>query len=169
MGSLLYDVAVVGAGIIGLATARELLVRDPSRRVIVLEAEAGPAVHQTGHNSGVIHSGLYYAPGSAKARLCVAGAALLISYCEERGVAYRRCGKVVVAITEEELSRLEELRRRGAANGLEGLAPLDGRGVTELEPAVRGLAGLHVPGTAIVDFRVVAAALAEDVRARGGA
>jgi L-2-hydroxyglutarate oxidase LhgO len=164
-----FDVVVVGAGIVGLAVARELLARHPATRVAVLEKEDAPARHQTGHNSGVIHSGVYYQPGSAKARLCVRGAELLVRYCESRGVRFERRGKVVVAATEGELAGLVELHRRGVANGLQDLRVLDPQELRELEPHVRGLRALHVPSAGIVDYVAVAAALAEDVRSFGGA
>ena len=163
-----YDLAIVGGGILGLATGREFLRRDPSARVAILEKEDQLALHQTGRNSGVIHSGIYYTPGSAKARFCVAGASSMIEYCEEHAIPYSRVGKLIVAIAEEELPRLEELRRRGAANGVDGVTRLDPAGIRECEPHVRGIAALHVPSTAIVDFRVVASALASDL-ARAGA
>jgi (S)-2-hydroxyglutarate dehydrogenase len=162
------DIAVVGAGILGLAVARELMLRAPGRRVIVLEREDEIATHQTGHNSGVAHAGIYYAPGSLKARLCVAGVRELAGYCDERGLPYERCGKLIVALDEGELPALDELQRRGAANGVPGLRRLDAAGLSELEPHVAGIAALHSPGTAIVDFAAVAAALADDVRAASG-
>lgn len=160
-----YDVAVVGAGILGLATARELIRRYPSRKVIVLEKEAGPAWHQTGHNSGVIHSGLYYAEGSAKARLCVAGRRLLLDFCVEREVPVRLCGKLVVASHESELERLASLHARGTANGLAGLQLLDERAMREIEPAVRGIRAIWVPEAGIVDYSRVAAAIVEELMA----
>lgn len=163
-----YDVAVIGAGIVGLATARELLRRTPGSRVIVLEKEDGPARHQSGHNSGVIHSGLYYRPGSEKARLCVAGNALLTAYCDERGIPYERCGKLVVASNEEELATLEELRRRGETNGLAGLRRLSAEEIREVEPHVVGTGALHVPSAGIVDYLAVARALGADVHNAGG-
>jgi len=163
-----FDLAVVGGGILGLATAREFLRRQPSARVVVLEKEDRIAAHQTGRNSGVIHSGIYYAPGSAKARFCVAGARSMIEYCEEHAIPYTRLGKLIVAIQEEELPRLDELRRRASANGVDGVVPLDEAGIRECEPHVRGIAALHVPSTAIVDYGVVARALASDL-AQGGA
>ena len=162
-----YDVAVVGAGILGLATARELIRRDPSRRVVVLDKESGPARHQTGHNSGVIHSGLYYAEGSAKARLCVAGRRLLLDYCAERDIAVRICGKLVVASDESELERLATLHARATANGLVGLQIVDERGIREIEPAVRGIRAVWVPEAGIVSYSRMAAALVEDLTAAG--
>ena len=162
------DIAVVGAGILGLATARELARRDPRRRIVVLEREPGLAAHQTGHNSGVVHAGIYYAPGSLKARLCVDGVRELSAFCAERGIAYERCGKVIVALDTGELPGLDELERRGRANGVPGLRRLDAGELREIEPHAAGVAALHSPETAIVDFAAVAAALADDVRAGGG-
>lgn len=158
-----YDVAVVGAGILGLATARELIRRYPSRKVIVLEKEAGPARHQTGHNSGVIHSGLYYAEGSAKARLCVAGRRQLLDFCAEREVPVSLCGKLVIASDESELDRLAVLHARGRANGLAGLQLLDELAIREIEPAVRGIRAIWVPEAGIVDYSRIAAALVEEL------
>ena len=162
------DVAVVGAGILGLAAAREIARRHPRLRVAVLEREPEVAHHQTGHNSGVVHAGIYYAPGSLKAELCVAGARELYELCEERGIAHERCGKVIVATDESELPALEELERRGRANGVPGLRRLDAAGLREIEPHARGVAALHSPATGIVDFPAVAHALGDDVRAADG-
>jgi (S)-2-hydroxyglutarate dehydrogenase len=162
------DLAVIGGGIVGLAVARELTRRDPDASVCVLERETQLAAHQTGHNSGVIHAGVYYAPGSLKARLCVEGARELYEYCERRGVPVERCGKVILASDAGELARLEELERRGRANGVPGLRRVDSGEIRELEPHARGIAGLHSPGTGIVDFRAVARAYANDIRDVGG-
>ena len=162
------DIAVVGGGILGLAVARELGRRDPARRIVVLEREAQVGEHQTGHNSGVVHAGIYYAPGSLKARLCVEGVRELRAYCEERGIAYDACGKLIVALGEHELPGLDELERRGIANGVPGLRRLDAAGLREIEPHAAGIAALHSPETAIADFGAVARALADDVRAAGG-
>jgi 2-hydroxyglutarate dehydrogenase len=162
------DLAVVGAGIVGLAVARELALRHPQLHVCVLEREPEPARHQTGHNSGVIHAGIAYAPGSLKARLCVEGARDLYAYCEQRELPHERCGKVIVATRPADLPRLEELERRGLANGVPGLRRVDAAGIRELEPHARGLAGLHSPASGIVDFGRVAAALLGDLRAAGG-
>jgi L-2-hydroxyglutarate oxidase len=161
------DAVVVGAGILGLAVARELLLRRPQLDLVVLEKEPAIARHQTGHNSGVIHSGIYYAPGSLKARLCREGQQLLYAYCDERGIEYERCGKVIVASSEEELPRLEQLRERALANGvtIEEVGP---ERLAELEPHVAGVRALHAPATGIVDFRRVVRALADDVRSAGG-
>lgn len=163
-----FDLAVVGAGILGLATARELLARRPGLRLAVLEREQRVAAHQSGHSSGVVHAGIYYRPGSLKARLCVEGARLLYEYCEQRGIPVERCGKLIVAVSDEELPRLEELERRGRANGVAGLRRLASEELGEVEPHARGLAGLHSPDTGIVDFAAVTRALADDVREAGG-
>src|SRR3954454_15753791 len=162
------DVAVVGAGIVGLAAARELQRRRPGLSVVVLERESRPAVHQTGRNSGVAHAGIYYAPGSLKAWLCVEGLARLRAYCEERSLPYTACGKVVVALEMRELPALDELERRGRANGVSGLRRIGPAELRELEPHAAGIAALHSPETAIVDFGAVARALAEDLQADGG-
>jgi (S)-2-hydroxyglutarate dehydrogenase len=162
------DLAVVGAGILGLATARELLRRRPGASLVVLEREPEIARHQTGRNSGVVHAGIYYAPGSLKARLCVAGARELYELCERRGVPVERCGKLIVALDERELAGLDELERRGRANGVAGLRRLGGGELREIEPHAAGIAALHSPATGIVDFAAVAQALREDVEAAGG-
>jgi L-2-hydroxyglutarate oxidase len=163
-----YDLAIVGAGIIGLATARELLSRRPRLRVAVVDRAGEVGTGQTGNNSGVIHAGIYYKPGSLKAKLCVEGAAQMYAFCEERGIAVERCGKVIVALHDSELDRLGELERRGQANGVPGLRRLTAAEITELEPHCTGIAGLHSPNTGIVDFAAVARALADDVREAGG-
>ncbi|HWH93115.1 MAG TPA: L-2-hydroxyglutarate oxidase [Baekduia sp.] len=163
-----WDLVVVGAGIVALATVRELLTRRPGLRVVVLERESEVARHQTGSNSGVIHGGIYYKPGSLKARLCVEGAQKMYAYCEERGIRYERCGKVIVALSERELAGLDELERRGRANGVPGLRRVDRGELAEIEPHAAGVAALHSPATGIVDFAAVARALADDVRANGG-
>jgi 2-hydroxyglutarate dehydrogenase len=153
---------------VGLAVARELTKRHPQASVCVLERESTVGTHQTGHNSGVIHAGVYYEPGSLKARLCVEGARELYEYCEAHGIASEACGKVIVATDPTELDRLDELERRGKANGVPGLRRIDARGIEELEPHARGIAGLHSPGTGIVDFSAVARAYAQDVIEAGG-
>jgi (S)-2-hydroxyglutarate dehydrogenase len=160
------DCAVVGGGIVGLASARALALRG--REVVVLEREPRLGVHQTGHNSGVMHAGIYYAPGSLKARLCVAGAAALYDYCAERGIAAERCGKLVVAVRAADLPRLDELERRARANGVPDVARLGPAELREVEPHADGLAALHSPHTGMVDFGAVAAAYAADVKSRGG-
>ncbi len=163
------DLVVVGGGIIGLATARELLLRYPDLSLVVLEREPELANHQTAHNSGVVHAGIYYEPGSAKARLCVEGKQLLEVYGAERGIRLERVGKLVVAVEERELPALAALELRARANGVPGLEVLDTSGIREREPHAAGLRALFSPSTAIVDFRAVALALADDVRALGGA
>jgi (S)-2-hydroxyglutarate dehydrogenase len=157
------DLAIVGGGIVGLAVARELIARNPRASVCVLEREAEIGTHQTGHNSGVIHAGVYYAPGSLKARLCVEGAREMYEYCEQRGIAHEPCGKVIVATDSSELQRLDELERRGRANGVPGLRRIDAAGIRELEPHARGVAGLHSPRTGIADFAAVARSYARDI------
>ena len=163
------DLAIVGGGIIGLAVAREIGRRHPRASVCVLERESSLASHQTGHNSGVIHAGVYYEPGSLKARLCVAGARELYTYCEEHGIPCEPCGKVILATETGELDRLDELERRGRANGVPGLRRIDARGIEALEPHARGIAGLHSPHTGIVDFPLLARAYAREVLDAGGA
>jgi (S)-2-hydroxyglutarate dehydrogenase len=162
------DVVVIGGGILGLAVARELLTRHPNSTVCVLEREDRLAAHQTSHSSGVIHAGIYYAPGSLKARLCVEGARLLYAYCDERGIEARRDGKLIVAADEGDLAGLDELERRGRENQVPGLRRLDAGEIAEIEPHARGVAALHSPETGVVDFTQVAAAYAADVEAAGG-
>lgn len=161
-------VVVVGGGILGLASARLVAREQPGAEVIVLEKEPAIALHQTGRNSGVVHAGLSYEPGSLKARLCRRGVGLLRAFCAEHGVAYEACGKVVVATDESELPRLDRLEERAAANGVPGLRRLDAAALQAIEPQCAGIAGLHSPETAITDFRAVAAALAADLAAHGG-
>jgi L-2-hydroxyglutarate oxidase len=162
-----FDVGIVGGGIVGTATAMAI-IRQKSARVVVLEAETKLAAHQTGNNSGVIHSGLYYKPGSLKARNCVEGREAMYAFCAEHGIPHERCGKLVVASTPEELPALEELERRGHANGLQGLRRLGPEELKEYEPAVSGIAGLHVAETGIVDYTAVTEAFARVVGERGG-
>src|SRR5690348_9926081 len=162
------DFVVIGGGIVGLAVARELLNRHPDSSLCVLEREERIAAHQTSHTSGVIHTGIYYAPGSLKARLCVEGAGRLYDYCVERGIEARRDGKLIVAADESELSRLDELERRGKANEVPGLTRVGPEAMAEIEPHVRGVAALHSPNTGVVDFARVASAFASDVEAGGG-
>ena len=161
-----HQAVVIGAGIVGLATARALRRAQPSLPVVVLDKEDGIARHQTGRNSGVIHAGVYYKPGSEKARLCAAGRVSMVEYCRERGVPYEVCGKLVVAVTPDEIGRMEDLYQRCLANGVpvERLGPA---GMRDVEPHVAGVAALHVPVTGIVDYGEVSAALAEDLRADG--
>ncbi len=162
------DLAVVGGGIVGMAVARELLRRHPGARLCVLESERRLGRHQTGRSSGVIHAGIYYRPGSLKARLCVEGSRELYDYCDERGVPYAKSGKLVVATEERELEGLAELERRGAANQVPGLRRLSAEEIATVEPAARGLAALHSPQTGVVDFAAVAESYATDVLGAGG-
>jgi (S)-2-hydroxyglutarate dehydrogenase len=166
--SAAYDVVVIGAGIVGLASARELLRRRPGLRLALVDKEPRVGAHQTGHNSGVIHSGIYYAPGSLKARLCVAGARELYAYCDANGIPTERCGKVIVATDESELGRLQTLHERGLANGVEGLEMIGPERLRELEPHCAGIRALWSPCTGIVDFSQVAASYGRDVRGAGG-
>ena len=158
---------MVGAGILGLAVARELHRRRPGSSIAVLEREDSVGFHQTGHNSGVIHAGIYYVPGSLKARLCVEGARDLYDFCEEKGVAFERCGKLIVALDRTELAGLDELERRGVANAVPGLRRLGPEELREIEPHAAGVAALHSPATGIVDFPGVARALADELRDSG--
>lgn len=161
-------IAIIGGGIVGLATGRQLLKRFPSLQVVVLEKETGPGQHQSGNNSGVLHSGLYYAPGSKKARMAVTGIRRMVEFCASHDVPYEICGKVVVATREEEIPRLHALLDRGTANGLEGLKLLGPEEIREIEPHAAGLAGIRVPQEGIVDFPAVCRALVEEIRAGGG-
>src|SRR5438132_5528513 len=163
-----YDLTIIGAGIVGLATAMQILEAHPSIKLQVVEKEPQIAQHQTGHNSGVIHSGLYYRPGSVKARTCVTGRKALMEICDRRSIPYEICGKIVVATSEDELPRLEELRRRGIANGLEGIEMIGPERLRGFEPHAHGIKALHVPETGIIDYKKVAEAYAEEVRAKSG-
>jgi (S)-2-hydroxyglutarate dehydrogenase len=163
-----YDVVVIGAGIIGLAVSRELLTRYPRLRLAVLDKEPSVGQHQSGHNSGVLHSGIYYAPGSLKARLCVQGQREMYVYCEEKGIPTDRCGKVIVAHSDSELPRLENLLQRGVANGVEGLKMIGPEELREIEPHCVGVKALFSPNTGIVDYSRVVRSYADDVRAAGG-
>jgi L-2-hydroxyglutarate oxidase len=162
------DVLVVGGGIVGLAAAREILTRRPGVSLAVVDKEPSVGRHQTGHNSGVIHSGIYYAPGSLKARLCTKGVSLMYEFCEGHGIPADRCGKLIVATTESELPALDELYRRGTANGVPGLEMVGPAGIREREPHCAGIRAIWSPGTGIVDFSRVAEALAGDVTRLGG-
>ncbi len=162
------DLLIIGAGIVGLATALEVTQRFPRMRVVVVEKEDCVAAHQTGHNSGVIHSGLYYKTGSLKARNCVAGAASMKRFCQENGVPHEECGKLVVATSEDEVPRLQGLHERGNANGVPGLRMMKREEFRELEPYCEGRAALHVPSTGIVDYKVVCEKYAELIRRAGG-
>ncbi|MBI1956245.1 MAG: L-2-hydroxyglutarate oxidase [Acidobacteria bacterium] len=163
-----FDLIIIGGGIIGLAVALEAGRRFPHWRLAVLEKEDRVAAHQTGHNSGVIHSGLYYKPGSLKARTCVEGAAAMVAFCQEHGIPHQICGKVVVATRAEEIPALEELHRRGTANGVANLAFLGPQQLCEIEPHSAGIRALQVPGTGITDYTAVAQKFAELVANQGG-
>lgn len=163
-----YDLTILGGGILGLSTALKLSAAHPNLRLLLLEKESEIARHQTGNNSGVIHSGLYYRPGSLKAQSCVSGRKELIAFCDANAIPYEICGKVVVATSEMELPRLEELHRRGLANGLQGLELVGPERLKEIEPHSTGIKALVVPETGIVDYRKVAAAYADKVRDANG-
>ncbi|MFE9444737.1 L-2-hydroxyglutarate oxidase [Streptomyces sp. NPDC006602] len=161
-------IGIVGAGIVGLATAREIALRRPGTRVVVLEKEHEVAVHQTGHNSGVVHAGIYYAPGSLKADLCVRGVALLREYCGERGLPYEEIGKLVIAVREDELDRMENLYRRARNNHVPDLRRVSREEIREIEPHAGGIAALHSPRTAITDYKAIAREFARDIETSGG-
>ena len=162
-----YDVCIVGAGLVGLATARALRERHPDLSMIVVEKADRVAAHQSGHNSGVIHSGLYYQPGSLKARLCVEGRDLIYELCAEHGIAHRRTGKLVIATKASELDALDELERRGRANALDGIERIGAEGIAEFEPAATGIDALHVVESGVVDYPALAEYVAADLTRRG--
>lgn len=162
-----YDICVVGAGVVGLATARAIAHSQPGASLLILDKEPKVAAHQSSHNSGVIHSGLYYRPGSLKARLAVEGSRALYALAADRGIPYRRSGKLVIATDPDEIPALEELERRGKANGLQGLSRMALEEMREVEPAVTGLAALHVPDAGVIDFPSVASHLADELRRSG--
>jgi L-2-hydroxyglutarate oxidase len=163
-----FDIVVIGGGIVGLSAAMEATRRFPHLRLAVLEKEGEVARHQSGHNSGVIHSGIYYKPGSLKARLCVEGAAAMVRFCREHGIPCEICGKVIVATSETELPRLQELHRRALANGLQGVREVEAKELRELEPHSAGIRALHVPSTGITDYAAVCGKYAEIVSGNGG-
>ncbi|MCF1742337.1 L-2-hydroxyglutarate oxidase [Paradevosia shaoguanensis] len=164
---MLYDYCVIGGGIVGLAVARQLLETHRGAGILVLEKEDGPGRHQTGHNSGVIHAGVYYKPGSLKAELCRAGAKATKAYCTEKGIAFETRGKLIVASTAQEEIAMKALHANARANGIE-IETLDGAELREREPAIRGVAALLVPETGIVDYKAVCNAMADDIRRLGG-
>ncbi|MDE3725194.1 L-2-hydroxyglutarate oxidase [Nocardiopsis sp. N85] len=161
-------VGIVGAGIVGLAVGREIGLRRPGTRVVVFEKEDRVAAHQTGHNSGVVHAGIYYEPGGLKARLCTRGRDLLRGYCADRGLPYEECGKLVVAVTEDEVARLDALHTRADDNAVPGLRRIGPEEIGEIEPHTIGLAALHSPRTAITDYPRICGSFAEDIAAAGG-
>lgn len=163
-----YNVIIVGGGIVGLAVGLEITQRFPRLRLLLLEKEDRVGQHQSRHNSGVIHSGVYYKPGSLKAKLCVAGAAAMVEFCREHGIPHQICGKVIVATREDEFPRLEELRRRGEANGLTGLQSIGPAELRQIEPHASGLRALVVPSTGITDYEAVCGKYAEIIGGRGG-
>ncbi len=163
-----HVIGIVGGGIVGLAIARELGRRRPGLRVVVFEKEDRLGAHQTGHNSGVVHAGIYYQPGSLKALLCTRGRVLLRDYCAAQGIAYEECGKLVVALDDGELARLDALERTARANSVPGLRRLDAAGLADIEPHAKGVAALHSPATAITDYVAVARALGAEIEASGG-
>ena len=163
-----YNVTIVGGGIVGLAVALEITRRFPRLRLLLLEKEDHVARHQSGHNSGVIHSGIYYKPGSLKANLCVAGAAAMVEFCREHGIPHEICGKVIVATEAEEFPRLEEFWRRGIANGFTGLKSIGPEELREIEPHATGLRAMVVPSTGITDYAAVCEKYAELINAQGG-
>lgn len=163
-----FHLVVVGAGLLGLSTAYQLLGLRPELSITVLDKEDRVAAHQSSHNSGVIHSGVYYAPGSLKARLCLAGKSELEAFADLHSIPYERCGKLIVAVRNDELGRLEALKERAFGNGVQGITELGPKEILEIEPHAVGIRALHVPGTAIIDFSRVAGAYADEVVGRGG-
>jgi L-2-hydroxyglutarate oxidase LhgO len=168
MESSQYDIAIIGGGILGLSTAMQLLERAPQWRVAVIEKEEQLATHQTGHNSGVMHSGIYYRPGSHKAQFCVAGLNNMVKFCDENEIEYQQCGKVIVALHESEFGRLDDLMQRGTANGVPDLEMVGPERLKEIEPHTAGVRALWAPHTGIVDFTKVAAAFANKFQQAGG-
>lgn len=163
-----YDLAVVGGGIVGVASAREILLRHPKTKIAILEKEKELAVHQSGHNSGVIHAGIYYKPGSLKAKLCVQGLRLTYAYCDEKKIPYKKVGKLIVATDEVEVSRLMDLHERGIKNEVPDLQLIDGDKIQEIEPYCHGVKALWSPHTGIVDFKLVTKSYAKDFTDAGG-
>jgi L-2-hydroxyglutarate oxidase len=169
MSDSLFDVLIIGGGVVGLGVALEITRRYPRQKLLLIEKEDRVAAHQSGHNSGVIHSGIYYKPGSLKARLCVSGAAAMVEFCREHGIPHSVCGKVIVATRPEELPGLEELRKRGEANGLIGLRLIGSEELREIEPHAKGIRALVVPSTGVTDYALVCEKYSELIRANGGA
>lgn len=157
------DITIIGAGIVGLATAYKILEKNPGLNIRILDKEMGVSQHQTGHNSGVIHSGIYYRPGSLKAKNCIYGYKLLLEFCNKKNIEYDICGKVIVAVDENEVPRMELLYNRGRENGLEGLKLLQQKELHEYEPHVAGIAGIWVPQTGIIDFKIVSGKIEEEL------
>lgn len=163
-----YDLAIVGGGIVGLATARELMLRYPGMKLVLLEKESSLAMHQSSHNSGVIHSGIYYTPGTLKAKLCVKGLDMTYAYCKSKGIPFKKCGKLIVAIDEEEVPRLLNLYERGKENGARDLKLLDKHELKDVEPNCEGVRAIHSPHTGIVDWGEVARSYGEQFQKSGG-
>ena len=168
MNSHSYDIGIIGGGILGLATAMQLTREYPRYKIAVVEKESAVAQHQTGHNSGVIHAGIYYAPGSQKANFCATGGKLLREFCDERGIRYEMCGKLIVAINDDEVPRLDELYRRGTANGAEGLEMIGAERLRELEPHAAGVRAIWSPNTGIIDYTEVCQAYSTETLEAGG-
>lgn len=162
-----YDVIIAGAGIVGLSTAYKLLEKEPALKICILEKENGTARHQTGHNSGVIHSGIYYRPGSLKSLNCIRGYQLLLDFCSENEIAFEICGKVIIAAEETELIPLNNLFERGISNGLAGIKKLTAEEIKELEPHAAGIEGLFVPQTGIVDYKIISEKIADHLISKG--
>lgn len=163
-----YDLVIVGGGIVGVASGREFLKRHPHLRMAIVEKEPKLAYHQSGHNSGVIHAGIYYKPGSLKAKLCVEGLNLTYAYLDEKKIPYKKVGKLIVATDDIEVKRLHDLHERGVKNGVADLQLIDGKQIPEIEPHCRGIKALHSPHTGIVDFRLVTESYAKDFTEKGG-
>ncbi|GBL85352.1 L-2-hydroxyglutarate dehydrogenase, mitochondrial [Araneus ventricosus] len=162
-----YDVVVIGGGIIGTSTARELLKRNPALRLALVEKEESIGLHQSGHNSGVIHSGIYYTPGSLKAKLCVEGLELAYKYCDEKNILYKKCGKLIVAVKESELERLDALYKRAIENGVKDISLINREEILKMEPNISGLKAILSPNTGIVDWGQVTKSFADDCKERG--
>ena len=163
----MYDVAIIGGGIVGLATGHMLLNQNPALKIVLLEKESKLGQHQTGHNSGVIHSGIYYKPGSLKAINCRRGINLLLEFCNHHNISYDMCGKIIVATSEDELSTLDLLHERGKENGIKGIKKLSSNELREYEPHATGLFALHCPETGIIDYQQVCEKLSENIQKRG--
>uniref|UniRef100_A0A914NKU1 L-2-hydroxyglutarate dehydrogenase, mitochondrial n=1 Tax=Meloidogyne incognita TaxID=6306 RepID=A0A914NKU1_MELIC len=163
-----YDVVIVGGGIVGCATARQLKLSKPNLRAVLVEKEAKLAAHQSGHNSGVLHSGIYYVPGSLKARLCVKGIDMAYKFCDEKSIPYKKCGKLIVALNEGEIGGLENLFDRSQKNNCRDISVVDAKRIREIEPHCQGIKAIWSPHTGIVDWAVVTLKMAEDFKQMGG-